>query len=175
MAVYRRTFLWQHTGRFTFLIQKWGMKAQVNGEQDVRIWKLVMCDHYTWYMWQNDVIRDVSGVQIIYTNSNHSEIMMSVMSLFGWHQGRAETFGGAGAQSIKGAHGTRLLIGLCSLLICVSKWMLLYWYSSKCHGAGFFFFFFAPLNYSGMILLLLLLLLFLLLLLCLQGMVVLLL
>ncbi len=51
-------------------------------------------------------------------------------------QGRAETFGGAGAQSIKGAHGTRLLIGLCSLLICVSKWMLLYWYSSKCHDAG---------------------------------------
>ncbi len=43
------------------------------------------------------------------------------------HQGRAETFGGAGAQSIKGAHGTRLLIGLCCLLICVSKWMLLYW------------------------------------------------
>ncbi len=41
-------------------------------------------------------------------------------------QGRAETFGGAGAQSIKGAHGTRLLIGLCCLLICVSKWMLLY-------------------------------------------------
>ncbi len=41
-------------------------------------------------------------------------------------QGRAETFGGAGAQSIKGAHGTRLLIGLCSLLICVSKWVLLY-------------------------------------------------
>ncbi len=40
-------------------------------------------------------------------------------------QGRAETFGGAGAQSIKGAHGT-LLIGLCCLLICVSKWMLLY-------------------------------------------------
>lgn len=66
MAVYRRTFLWQHTGRFTFLIQKWGMKAQVNGEQGVRNWKLVMCDHYTWYMWQNDVIRDVSGVQIIY-------------------------------------------------------------------------------------------------------------
>ncbi len=31
---------------------------------------------------------------------------------------------------------TRLLIGLCSLLICVSKWMLLYWYSSKCHDAG---------------------------------------
>lgn len=85
MAVYRWTFLWQHTGQFTFLIQKWGMKAQVNGEQGVRIWKLVMCDHYTWYMWQNDVIRDVSGVQIIYTNSNHSEIMMSVMSLFGWH------------------------------------------------------------------------------------------
>ncbi len=51
-------------------------------------------------------------------------------------QGRAETFGGAGAQSIKGAHGARLLIGLCSLLICVSKWMLLYWYSSKCHDAG---------------------------------------
>ncbi len=44
----------------------------------------------------------------------------------GYNQGRAETFGGAGAQSIKGAHGTRLLIGLCSLLICVSKWMLLY-------------------------------------------------
>ncbi len=41
-------------------------------------------------------------------------------------QGRAETFGGAGAQSIKGAHGTQLLIGLCSLLICVSKWTLLY-------------------------------------------------
>ncbi len=41
-------------------------------------------------------------------------------------QGRAETFGGAGAQSIKGAHGTQLLIGLCCLLICVSKWMLLY-------------------------------------------------
>ncbi len=41
-------------------------------------------------------------------------------------QGRAETFGGAGAQSIKGAHGTQLLIGLCSLLICASKWMLLY-------------------------------------------------
>ncbi len=40
-------------------------------------------------------------------------------------QGRAETFGGAGAQSIKGAHGTWLLIGLCSLLIYVSKWMLL--------------------------------------------------
>ncbi len=39
-------------------------------------------------------------------------------------QGRAETFGGAGAQSIKGAHGTWLLIGLCSLLIYVSKWML---------------------------------------------------
>ncbi len=39
-------------------------------------------------------------------------------------QGRAETFGGAGAQSIKGAHGTRLLIGMCSLRICVSKWML---------------------------------------------------
>ncbi len=38
----------------------------------------------------------------------------------------AGTFGGAGAQSIKGAHGARLLIGLCSLLICVSKWMLLY-------------------------------------------------
>ncbi len=54
-------------------------------------------------------------------------------------QGRAETFGGAGAQSIKGAHGTRLLIGLCCLPICVSKWMLLYWYSSKCHDAGFFF------------------------------------
>ncbi len=51
-------------------------------------------------------------------------------------QGRAETFGGAGAQSIKGAHGTGLLIGLCCLLICVSKWMLLYWYSSKCHDAG---------------------------------------
>ncbi len=51
-------------------------------------------------------------------------------------QGLAETFGGAGAQSIKGAHGTQLLIGLCSLLICVSKWMLLYWYSSKCHDAG---------------------------------------
>ncbi len=43
-----------------------------------------------------------------------------------YRQGRAETFGGAGAQSIKGAHGTRLLIGLCFLLICVSKWMLLY-------------------------------------------------
>ncbi len=42
-------------------------------------------------------------------------------------QGRAETFGGAGAQSIKEAHGTRRLIGLCSLLICVSKWMLLYY------------------------------------------------
>ncbi len=41
-------------------------------------------------------------------------------------QGCAETFGEAGAQSIKGAHGTLLLIGLCSLLICVSKWMLLY-------------------------------------------------
>ncbi len=41
-------------------------------------------------------------------------------------QGRAVTFGGAGAQSLKGAHRTRLLIGLCSLLICVSKWMLLY-------------------------------------------------
>ncbi len=41
-------------------------------------------------------------------------------------QGRAETFGGAGAQSIKGAHGTQLLIGLCCLLICASKWMLLY-------------------------------------------------
>ncbi len=44
----------------------------------------------------------------------------------GAEQGRAETFGGAGAQSIKGAHGTQLLIGLCSLLICVSKWKLLY-------------------------------------------------
>ncbi len=41
-------------------------------------------------------------------------------------QGRAETFGGAGAPSIKGAHGTQLLIGLCSLLIGVSTWMLLY-------------------------------------------------
>ncbi len=40
-------------------------------------------------------------------------------------QGRAEAFGGAGGLSIKGAHGTWLLIGLCSLLICVSKWMLL--------------------------------------------------
>ncbi len=56
--------------------------------------------------------------------------------LYSLYQGRAETFGGAGAQSIKGAHGTQLLIGLCSLLICVSKWMLLYWYSSKCHEAG---------------------------------------
>ncbi len=36
-------------------------------------------------------------------------------------QGRAETFGGAGAQSIKGAHGTQLLIGLCSLLIYVYR------------------------------------------------------
>ncbi len=44
----------------------------------------------------------------------------------GSQQGRAETFGEAGAQSIKGAHGTQLLIGLCSLLICASKWMLLY-------------------------------------------------
>ncbi len=43
----------------------------------------------------------------------------------GAEQGRAETFGGAGAQSIKGAHGT-LLIGLCCLLICVLKWMILY-------------------------------------------------
>ncbi len=42
-----------------------------------------------------------------------------------WHQGRTETFGGACAQSIKGEHGKLLLIGLCSLLICVSKWMLL--------------------------------------------------
>ncbi len=41
-------------------------------------------------------------------------------------QGCAETFGEAGAQSIKGAHGTLLLIGLCSLLICVSA----------CHDAG---------------------------------------
>ncbi len=102
-------------------------------------------------------------------------------------QGCAETFGGAGAQSIKGAHGARLLIGLCSLLICVSKWMLLYWYSSKCHDAGLkkkhrtektisslnVKDIFLHLNYSGMILLLLFLLL--LLLLCLQGMVVLLL
>ncbi len=52
------------------------------------------------------------------------------------YQGRAETFGGAGAQSLKGTHGTRLLIGLCPLLICVSKWMLLYRYSSTCHDAG---------------------------------------
>ncbi len=29
-----------------------------------------------------------------------------------------------------------LSIGLCCLLICVSTWMLLYWYSSKCHDAG---------------------------------------
>ncbi len=42
------------------------------------------------------------------------------------HQGRVETFGVTGAPSIKGAHGTWLLIGLCSLLMCVSKWMLLY-------------------------------------------------
>ncbi len=28
-------------------------------------------------------------------------------------QDHVETFGGAGAQSIKGAHGTRLSIGLC--------------------------------------------------------------
>ncbi len=55
---------------------------------------------------------------------------------YGAHQGRAETFGGAGAQSIKGAHGKRLLIELCPLLICVSKWMLLCWYSSKCHDVG---------------------------------------
>ncbi len=41
-------------------------------------------------------------------------------------QGHAETFGGTGAQSIKEAHGTWLLIGLFSLLIFVSKWMLLY-------------------------------------------------
>ncbi len=40
------------------------------------------------------------------------------------YQSHAETFGGVGAQSIKGAHET-LLRGLCSLLICVSKWMLL--------------------------------------------------
>ncbi len=51
-------------------------------------------------------------------------------------QGHAETFGGACAQSIKGAHGTQLLIGLCSLLICVSKWRLLYWYSSKWLDTG---------------------------------------
>ncbi len=41
-------------------------------------------------------------------------------------QGRAETFGEAGAQSIKGAHGTRLLIGLCSLLICLQNCKILY-------------------------------------------------
>ncbi len=29
-------------------------------------------------------------------------------------QGRAETFGGAGAQNIKGAHETQLTIGLCT-------------------------------------------------------------
>uniref|UniRef100_A0A8C1X5R8 Hemoglobin, beta adult 2 n=1 Tax=Cyprinus carpio TaxID=7962 RepID=A0A8C1X5R8_CYPCA len=39
--------------------------------------------------------------------------------------GRAETFGGVGAQSIKGAYGIRLEIALCSLLIRVSKRMLL--------------------------------------------------
>ncbi len=36
-------------------------------------------------------------------------------------QGRAETFGGAGAQSIKGAHGTWLLIELCSMLMCIER------------------------------------------------------
>ncbi len=40
-------------------------------------------------------------------------------------QGRAETYGGACTQSVKGAHGTWLLIGLCSLLICATKLMLL--------------------------------------------------
>ncbi len=58
------------------------------------------------------------------------------MKTYGQEQGRIETFEGAGAQSIKGAHGTCLLMGLCSLLMCVSKWMLLYCYSSKCHDAG---------------------------------------
>ncbi len=37
----------------------------------------------------------------------------------GGDQGRAETFGGAGAQSIKGAHGTRLLIGLFFADMCI--------------------------------------------------------
>ncbi len=77
----------------------------------------------------------------IHFNSFKTQQMEDKKDIFTWicegrEQGRAETFGGAGAQSIKGAHGARLLIGLCSLLICVSKWMLLYWYSSKCHDAG---------------------------------------
>lgn len=80
------TFLWQHTRRFTFLILKWGMKTQFNGDQGVRIWKLVTCDHYTWYMWWKSVIRDFGGEQIIHTNSSPSEIMISVMSLFGWYK-----------------------------------------------------------------------------------------
>ncbi len=36
-------------------------------------------------------------------------------------QGRAETFGGAGAQSIKGAHGTWLLIGLLRPFLRLSR------------------------------------------------------
>ncbi len=35
------------------------------------------------------------------------------------HQGRAETFGGTGAQSIKGAHGTRLLIAVPLADLCI--------------------------------------------------------
>ncbi len=62
---------------------------------------------------------------------NHSSDAEEILNVYlhsydGPQQGRAETFGGAGAQSIKGAHGTRLLIGLCFLLICASKWMILY-------------------------------------------------
>ncbi len=80
-------------------------------------------------------------------------------------QGRAEPFGGAGAQSIKGAHGARFNRAVLLADMCI-EWMLLYWYSSKFHDAGLkkkhrtektilslnVKDIFAPLNYSGMIL-----------------------
>ncbi len=75
-----------------------------------------------------------------------------------FHQGRAETFGGAGAQSIKGAHGNTafnravILADMCIEIDCFCI--------DTAANAMQVFFFLAPLNYSGMILLLLLLLLF---------------
>ncbi len=62
------------------------------------------------------VLRDYlfSAHSVSRTNNNDCRILITMTE-----QGRAETFGGAGAQSIKGAHRTRLLIGLCFLLMCI--------------------------------------------------------
>ncbi len=51
--------------------------------------------------------------------------MVLVFVFIAMHQGCAETFGGAGAQSIKGAHGAWLLIG------CALCWYV-YWNGCFC-------------------------------------------